>query len=90
MLVVANLGWAQTPAPWALGGSRAEDLAVRLVTIAPSDPIYTWWGHSALIVEDLRLGISRFYNYGLFSFDQERFILDFTTVSYTHLTLPTN
>ena len=78
MLVVANLGWAQTPAPWALGGSRAEDLAVRLVTIAPSDPIYTRWGHSALIVEDLRLGISRFYNYGLFSFDQERFILDFT------------
>lgn len=78
MLVVANLGSAQTPAPWALGASRAEDLAVRLVTIAPSDPIYTWWGHSALIVEDLRLGISRFYNYGLFSFEQERFVLNFT------------
>jgi len=76
-LGVANLGWAQTPAPWALGASRAEDLVVRLVTIAPSDPIYTWWGHSALIVEDGRLGISRFYNYGLFSFQQERFVLNF-------------
>jgi hypothetical protein len=77
LLGMANLGWAQTPAPWAFGASRAEDLAVRLVTIDPSAPIYTWWGHSALIVEDSRLGISRFYNYGLFSFEQERFILNF-------------
>jgi hypothetical protein len=77
VLVVAVPGVAQTPAPWALGASRAEDLVVRLVTIDPSNPIYTWWGHSALVVEDSRLGVSRFYNYGLFSFDQERFILNF-------------
>jgi hypothetical protein len=77
MFAAAGLGWAQTPAPWAWGASRAEDLVVRLVTIAPSDPIYTWWGHSALIVEDGRLGVSRFYNYGLFSFQQERFVLNF-------------
>jgi hypothetical protein len=78
LLGAADPARAQTPAPWALGASRAEDLVVRLVTIAPSDPIYTWWGHSALIVEDARLGISRFYNYGLFSFEQERFVLNFT------------
>jgi hypothetical protein len=77
LVCVADPGWAQTPAPWALGASRAGDLVVRLVTIDPSDPIYTWWGHSALIVEDSRLGISRFYNYGLFSFEQERFIQNF-------------
>ena len=47
------------------------------MTIEPSDPVYTWWGHSALIVEDRRLGESRFYNYGLFSFEQDRFVLDF-------------
>jgi hypothetical protein len=28
-------------------------------------------------VEDRRLGESRFYNYGLFSFEQDRFVLDF-------------
>ena len=69
--------WPQSPPPWAMGASRAEDLVVKLVTIGPADPIYTWWGHSALIVEDVRFNISRFYNYGLFSFDQENFILNF-------------
>lgn len=50
---------------------------VKLVTIDPADEIYTWWGHSALIVEDTRLRIGRFYNYGLFSFEQENFIVNF-------------
>jgi hypothetical protein len=77
VLAAAIPAWAQVPAPWAVGASRAEDLVVQLVTIGPSDPLYTWWGHSALIVEDSRLGVSRFYNYGLFSFEQESFILNF-------------
>jgi hypothetical protein len=68
---------AQNFAPWVTGASRAEDLVAKLVTIGPSRPIYTWWGHSALIVEDTRLGVSRFYNYGLFSFEQENFVLNF-------------
>lgn len=74
---VPSFVWPQSPPPWALGASRAEDLVVKLVTIGPADPIYTWWGHSALIIEDIRFNISRFYNYGLFSFDQENFILNF-------------
>jgi len=67
----------QTSAPWAAGVSRPQDLIVQLVTIGPADPIYTWWGHSALVVEDSRLGVSRFYNYGLFSFEQESFVRNF-------------
>jgi hypothetical protein len=78
LLSMVAPGWAQAPAPWAVGASRPEDLVVKLATIEPSQPIYTWWGHSALIVEDSRLGVSRFYNYGLFSFGQERFVLNFT------------
>jgi hypothetical protein len=62
------------PAPWAAGQSRAEDLVIKLATIEPDDPLYTWWGHSALIVEDVRLRVSRFYNYGLFSFDEDFFV----------------
>ncbi len=65
------------PAPWASGQSRAEDLIVKLATIEPGDELYTWWGHTALIVEDVRLRLSRFYNYGLFSFEQENFFLNF-------------
>jgi len=78
LLIMVAPGWAQAPAPWAVGVSRPEDLVVKLATIEPSQPIYTWWGHSALIVEDSRLGVSRFYNYGLFSFTQDRFVLNFT------------
>jgi hypothetical protein len=65
------------PAPWAAGGSRGEDLIVKLVTVEPGDPLYSWWGHSGLIVEDPVLGASRFYNYGLFSIDKERFVQNF-------------
>ena len=65
------------PAPWAQGRSRPEDLIIKLVTIEPGDALYSWWGHSGLIVADERLGVSRFYNYGLFSFEQEDFLANF-------------
>jgi len=65
------------PAPWAQGRSRAGDLMVKLVTVEPGTPLYSWWGHTALIVEDPRLGVSRFYNYGLFSIQKEDFVQNF-------------
>jgi hypothetical protein len=67
----------QSPAPWALGQSRAGDLVATLVTIDPGEPIYTWWGHTALVIEDTRLGYSRLYNYGLFTFDRDNFLGNF-------------
>ena len=76
-LAAAPVGLQARPAPWAAGRSRAEDLVIRLVTIGPGEPVYTWWGHTALIVQDDRLGHSRFYNYGLFSFTQQNFVLNF-------------
>ena len=58
--LAAAQGAQPTPAgPQATAG-EGEDIVVRLVTIDPSRPIYTWWGHSALIVE--RRGQARFYN----------------------------
>jgi hypothetical protein len=65
------------PAPWAQGRSRAADLVVKLATVEPGTPLYSWWGHTALIVEDGRLGVSRFYNYGLFSIYKEHFVSNF-------------
>ncbi len=64
-------------ASWMTGRSNPEDLQIQLVTIEPGDELYTWWGHSALIVTDLRLGETRFYNYGLFSFQKENFFTNF-------------
>jgi len=45
--------------------------------IGPADPIYSWWGHVAIIVEDRRTGAGRYYDYGNFSFDQDSFINNF-------------
>ncbi len=57
--------------------SRGNDLEIKLVTIGPGDDLTSWWGHLAIIVEDHRFETSLFYNYGLFSFEQENFIYNF-------------
>ena len=56
---------------------RGEFLQIKLVTIDPGDDLEMWWGHTAIIVEDLRFNTSLFYNYGIFSFEQENFVRNF-------------
>lgn len=68
-LVMATL-LAQPLPPWMTEQSRGEDLRVSLVTFSPGDTLTEWWGHTALVVEDLRLNEGRLYNYGMFSFDE--------------------
>jgi len=60
------------------GSSRGDDMVIKLVTIDPGDDLTSWWGHTAIIVEDNKFNVSRFYNYGLFSFEQENFVKNFT------------
>jgi Domain of unknown function (DUF4105) len=55
-------------APWGTGQSRGEDLEVYLVTFGPGDEVISWFGHTALVVEDSRLNQRRLYNYGMFGF----------------------
>lgn len=60
---------AVAAAPWAQGGpSQAEDLVVSVVTFGPGSDLPSWWGHTALVVEDERLHHGRLYNYGMFDF----------------------
>ncbi len=54
-----------------------DSLAVYLVTIGPGKPVWTRFGHSALIVADRRRGRDIAYNYGMFSFEQDNFIVRF-------------
>jgi hypothetical protein len=61
-------GRASAWTPWGSGQSKGTDLQIKLVTFGPGDDIPSYWGHSALIVEDTLLKQSRIYNYGLFSF----------------------
>jgi hypothetical protein len=75
-LVSAAAAWGQysSAAPWGVGKSDPNDLTVQLVTIDPSEPLYTWWGHSGVIIRDEKAKAARFYNYGLFSFSSKNFV----------------
>jgi hypothetical protein len=81
-IILFGLGFgsvvAQSNLPtWENNFSRGEYLQIKLVTIDPGDELTMWWGHTALIVEDLRFNTSLFYNYGIFSFEQDNFIRNF-------------
>ena len=57
--------------------SRGEYLTLKIAVFGPGDPLYVWWGHIGLIIEDSLSGSSIFYDYGLFSFENENFFLNF-------------
>jgi hypothetical protein len=77
IMVCCITSFALAVPPWMLGNSKAEDLQIKLVTIGPGNELTSWWGHNAIIVEDIHLQVAKFYNYGLFSFDQDNFLLNF-------------
>ncbi len=68
LLVVAHPARALPPPPWGDGRSQGEDLRISLVTFGTGTTIPEWFGHSAVLVEDTRLGVSRIYNFGMFDF----------------------
>jgi len=55
-----------------------DDLIVKVAVMGPGTELYFWWGHIGLIIEDTITGRSSFYDYGLFSFDNENFFYNFT------------
>ncbi len=69
---VAGAG-AQEPADSGSG----TDLSVYLITMGPGEAVWERYGHNALWIQDNRTGVGRAYNYGLFSFAQENFIVRF-------------
>ncbi|MCL2184266.1 MAG: DUF4105 domain-containing protein [Treponema sp.] len=61
----------------ALFAQDSDNLTVKIAVIGPGDELYFWWGHIALIIEDSKTGLSRFYDYGLFDFASENFFYNF-------------
>ena len=47
------------------------------MTMGPGGEVWEWFGHNAIVVEDRSRGTSIAYNYGMFSFRQENFLLRF-------------
>ncbi|MDR2404078.1 MAG: DUF4105 domain-containing protein [Spirochaetaceae bacterium] len=59
------------------GLGRGDYLTLKIAVMGPGDELYFWWGHIALVIEDRVTGESRFYDYGIFSFDTENFFVNF-------------
>ena len=56
----------------------SPESAISLITIGPTQTeLYSAFGHSAIRVYDPQLQIDYFYNYGVFSFNQPNFYLNF-------------
>jgi hypothetical protein len=57
--------------------SQARELRISLITCGTGDPIYSFYGHSALRVQNLAEGADTIYNYGVFEFDTPHFTWKF-------------
>jgi len=57
--------------------AQGENLTLKVAVMGPGDELYFWWGHIALVIEDADTGASRFFDYGLFSFDNDNFFYNF-------------
>ena len=57
--------------------NRGDALTLRIAVIGPGNELYFWWGHIGLIVEDKISGTSRFFDWGVFSFENENFFVNF-------------
>lgn len=56
----------------------SADATISLITIGPTQKeLYSAFGHSAIRVYDTQMPLDYFYNYGVFSFNQPNFYLNF-------------
>jgi hypothetical protein len=58
-------------------GQPGASLSVSLVTVGPGQIYWERFGHNAILIEDRDTGTTTLYNYGIFDFDQEGFLLNF-------------
>ena len=61
--------------PWPNGDN--DNLTIRVSVMGPGDELYFWWGHIALIIEDRAADEKKLYDYGLFSFENDNFFVNF-------------
>jgi hypothetical protein len=54
-----------------------DRLTVQIAVAGPGDELYFWWGHIALVIKDDAKGTTNFYDWGVFSFQEENFFVDF-------------
>jgi len=69
-----------------------ESLKANLIIVGPGDPIYTYWGHIGISIENTESGENLFYDFGNFSFYSNNFYKDFAMgrMMYLGLATPTD
>ena len=55
----------------------SENTQVSIITVGLADQVYELYGHTALRIKDSKSSIDLVYNYGMFDFATENFILKF-------------
>ncbi|MDR0643469.1 MAG: DUF4105 domain-containing protein [Treponema sp.] len=65
--------------------AQDDRITLKIVVTGPGDQLYFWWGHIALVIEDSAKGTSLFYDWGVFSFDEKDFFVDFAFGRLTYL-----
>lgn len=55
----------------------SPEAQLSILTVGPSQALFTTFGHTAIRISDTRRGIDAIYNYGTFDRDTERFLLKF-------------
>ncbi|MEX2570685.1 MAG: DUF4105 domain-containing protein [Gemmatimonadota bacterium] len=80
-ILVSALLLAAVPAHGQLdvagAAGRGEELTVYVMTMGPGAYVWERFGHNAIRIRDELRGTDVSYNYGMFSFDQEGFVLRF-------------
>lgn len=65
---------------------QSSTLKVALVTFGPGPLYWERFGHNAIIIHDPAAGTQMAYNYGVFDFQEERFLLNFA-LGHMHYSL---
>jgi len=63
--------------PKAYSIQLSDEAKISLLTCSSGDEIYSYFGHSAIRINDPKSGIDYVFNYGIFSFDSPNFIWRF-------------
>jgi hypothetical protein len=58
-------------------GRIYDDFVLKIAVYGPSDDIFIWWGHAALIVENTMWDFSLVYDWGIFTYPSDDFLKDF-------------
>lgn len=67
----------QGPVPSGHVSDSGTGLSIGILTVGPGEEVWERWGHNTIVVNDRDRRASASYNWGLFDFRQEDFILRF-------------